>query len=515
MLSIPLLRSHATVGLVDRDRLQLYHANRSVILVSSAINFSEGDGLDKFIAVIIAFQCLSFKQNGILNSLVDGSVKLVQNKGVPEEKKEVRKDHQLKLPTSGPEEEKFVVTLGEVISRDPAIIGRSTVVLKARSDKWPDENLVIKVSYPGSDRVAENEFLTKAGEEAKKPEQGWAENHLPRVYYFEDVNPGKDSTLESVASLFREPKFATHEEHVYERRTLRIIIQEELHPLRSLTNARDIGQAFLDVACSAFPFTSSSLFAHPTPVHRWLYDKPGILHRDLSLRNIMCRIRAEVNVEGKREWKVYGVLMDFDLSSWTERLEGVYTRTSQQRTGTPPYMASELLKATNVTHMYRHDLESLFYIMLLVCGRYTLEDVEDGVSKEVTRKVVKRKGNLPYEEWFNQQNYRALGKDKDSFISDVDPIDLSPPFKDFLEWLTIIRLRLSDGFLAQAEHEKREWREKYDGAPVGEPTPFDQETLGGQVTYYSTIIRPIHLLKGDLKGLEIRYHGQTTTPHSS
>ena len=229
----------------------------------------------------------------------------------------------------------------------------------------------------------------------------------------------------------------------------------------------------------------------------------------------MCRIRGEMNAEGKREWKVYGVLMDFDLSSWTERLEGDYTRTSKQRTGTPPYMASELLTETSVTHVYRHDLESLFYIMLLVCGRYTLEDVEDGVTKEVTRKVVRRKGNLPYKKWFNEQDYETLGTHKTTFVLGVRAIDLSPPFKGFLEWLTIIRLRLSDGFLAQAEHEKREWREKYDGAPVGEPTPFDQETLGGHVTYYSTIIRPIHLLKGELEGLEIRYHGQTTTPHSS
>ena len=71
MFSVPLLRSHATVSLVGRDRLQLYHANRSVILVSSAIKFVEGEGLDKFIAIIIAFHCLSPEQNGILSSLVD------------------------------------------------------------------------------------------------------------------------------------------------------------------------------------------------------------------------------------------------------------------------------------------------------------------------------------------------------------------------------------------------------------------------------------------------------------
>ena len=257
MLSIPLLRSHATVGLVDRDRLQLYHANRSVILVSSAINFSgapDEDGLDKFIAVIIAFRCLSPEQNGILNTLVDGNIELTKNAKVPNNKKAVQEGKQLKLPTSGLEADKFTVTLGEVISRDPAIIGRSTVVLKAKSDQsdW-GENLVIKVSYPGSNRIAENEFIVRANKDAEETEGRWATKHLPKVLYSEDVKPSSNSTLESVARLLENPTFADAVKGpVYEPRTLRIIIQEELHPLKSLTNARDIGQAFLDIACSMF-----------------------------------------------------------------------------------------------------------------------------------------------------------------------------------------------------------------------------------------------------------------------
>ena len=83
MFSIPLLRSHATVSLVDRDRLQLYHANRSVILVSSAIDFSAGDGLDKFIATIIAFHCLSLEKNGILNTMVPKNSELLSQIDFP------------------------------------------------------------------------------------------------------------------------------------------------------------------------------------------------------------------------------------------------------------------------------------------------------------------------------------------------------------------------------------------------------------------------------------------------
>jgi hypothetical protein len=261
MLSIPLLRSHATVSLVDRDRLQLYHANRSIILVSSAIDFSDkpgNDGLDKFIALIIAFRRLSPAQNGILDTLVGGNIELAKNSKVGD-KGGVQEGNELKLPTSGPKPGKFTVTLGEVISRDPAIIGRSTVVLKAKSNQreW-GESLVIKVSYPGSERIAENKFLEKANEQAEWTEGRWATKHLPKVLYSEDIKPSDNSTLESVEKLLKGATFADDAKGpAYERRTLRIIIQEELHPIKSLTNARDIGQAFLDIACSTSRFRFS------------------------------------------------------------------------------------------------------------------------------------------------------------------------------------------------------------------------------------------------------------------
>jgi len=50
----------------------------------------------------------------------------------------------------GKPEESFTVILGSIISCDPAIIRRSTVVLKATSEKWPGENLAIEISWPGS-----------------------------------------------------------------------------------------------------------------------------------------------------------------------------------------------------------------------------------------------------------------------------------------------------------------------------------------------------------------------------
>jgi len=248
MFSVPLLRSHATVGLVDRGRLQLYHANHSAILVSSAIDFLQGDGVDKFIANIIAFHCLSLEQNGVLDTLASKNTELVKNSNIPPDDRVVQRGNQLNFPRNGPQAP-FTVTLGDVISRDPAAIGRSTTVLDAKSERWPDTELVVKISWPGSYRIPETDFLKKANEEAEKTDGGWAAKHLPQVFFVKDVIFDEASTLESVARLFENASIVNGN-YVYERRTLRVIVQERLYPLKSLGSVRDIGQVFLDIACS-------------------------------------------------------------------------------------------------------------------------------------------------------------------------------------------------------------------------------------------------------------------------
>ena len=257
--SIPAFRSHATVGLVDRDRIQFYHANHSVILVSSAINFcprdpTPGGGLDKFIAIVIAFSRLSLRDSGILHDLHGGQLfrdneKLVTSE-VLHEVVQMQEGNTLVLKGDD-DMEPFTLTLGEAISNEPSLAGRGTVVLHATSPRWPGEELVVKISWPGSNRVSENEFLTKAAETANSSaEDKWALDNLPGVLFAQDVAFGSDSIYERVTRRFRDFEFADPERTlVYERRTLRIIVQEYLHPIESLTDVREIAQVLLDVAC--------------------------------------------------------------------------------------------------------------------------------------------------------------------------------------------------------------------------------------------------------------------------
>jgi len=216
----------------------------------------------------------------------------------------------------------------------------------------------------------------------------------------------------------------------------------------------------------------------------------------------MCRLVMEMNARGKQEQKVYGVLTDYDLSSWKKHLQHDYTSTSRQRTGTPPYMAQELLKGSSPTHLYRHDVESLFYIVLLLGARHTFGPGTDG-------KVVMREGVPPYQKWFNGKDYETLGSIKYDFISNQQPIELSPAFEDFRPWLEGLQGYFSDGFDYARQYKKNQrkllsQKREPDGvAPT--PTPFDDETLGGHVDY-SDIIELTQKLKGQLEGLIVRYN---------
>ena len=142
------------------------------------------------------------------------------------------------------------------------MVRRSTLVLKATSKQWPDKPLVVKISWPTSNRASETEFIKLANGKAKGKHE-WAAKHLPQVHYAEDVLFSADSTFESVACLFDNAKFADDsKDYVYERRTLRIIIQERLYPLKLLASVKDIGQVLLDIACGTCSSASRPMSTH-------------------------------------------------------------------------------------------------------------------------------------------------------------------------------------------------------------------------------------------------------------
>ena len=229
----------------------------------------------------------------------------------------------------------------------------------------------------------------------------------------------------------------------------------------------------------------------------------------------MLRFVEEVTAEGESKRKVYGVLTDFDLSFWRNDPKNDFTRPSQPVIGTPPYMAQELLRDVCTTHLYRYDLESFFYMMLLACGHYTLSAAGEGAHEGAERRVVGREGRHPYQAWLDERNDLTLGTHKVRFFEDKEPLQLSPVFEDFRPWLEHLYSGFSEGFSAKhmsrrstsmkkGPNRKKRWA----GGLGSGAVQFDDETLGGCVDY-STTIEPTRSLKGELEGLIIRYDPKT------
>ena len=149
--------------------------------------------------------------------------------------------------------------------------------------------------------------------------------------------------------------------------------------------------------------------------------------------------------------EICGVLNDFDLAT----IKGDSSPSSKQRTGTKPYMAIQLLreekgeKGDPVVHSYRHDLESLFYVILVLTSCF-----EDG--EEIS--------DPPLQEWFSLDS-RKLSDAKNTLITRFDLPTLRPPYAGFIRWLKPMCAAFQDAIV---------WATRN--------TP-DSETLGDNVTF--------------------------------
>ncbi|THU81955.1 hypothetical protein K435DRAFT_872799, partial [Dendrothele bispora CBS 962.96] len=302
-------------------------------------------------------------------------------------------------------------------------------------EKQPDAWLyTAKYSFPPATRQSEASLILSALRTAKqRPEWSWVENHLPNLKFWEDVeltdDDKEDFPHERIKVFLDErcPDFG------YEKRVLRILVQDRLEPLTSLCEEVHYAQVFCEVL----------------QAHRWLYDRCRILHRDISMNNIMVR---------KVDGKIFGVLNDLDLAS---RVTQEMSATSKHRTGTRPFMAYELLDPKkSVPHLYRHDLESLFYVMLFLCCRYSL----DG-------KPVPSSDPLPYDKWLTDsaENLFYLKKDLCNSHECFNP-PVTPYFSGFSKILQDIRKIFFGANAARVNASLNE-------------TSFDPETVNGTITY--------------------------------
>ncbi|KAJ7649793.1 hypothetical protein FB45DRAFT_3290 [Roridomyces roridus] len=235
------------------------------------------------------------------------------------------------------------------------------------------------------------------------------------------------------------PNFLHVEEEVEidEGIVLRVVVQESLEPLETLM-ADELAKAFKDIF----------------ECYRWLVEVARILHRDISVKNLMYR---------RKDGQICGVLNDFDLSHFMDDESSPVP--AGQRIGTVPYMARDLLLSNPYPHLPRHDLESLVYVLIfLVCDR---DDPGELVPLRQWKDLDMRKERL-YKYGLLFSGYPGL----------------RPGFNRFDLWIYQLTRIFRAGMSACDEVMSYNlWKARGVRVPEQEPEPVDQETLGGRVTF--------------------------------
>ncbi|KAF8826602.1 hypothetical protein HHX47_DHR5000074 [Lentinula edodes] len=412
MLSNGFIRNHAMGITADDSGFRFQYYDRSKVVESQPFHILNDESKTLLMAMVCQLNKLSTEKLGFIPNLDLNEFDHLRN---PEQLTFNFKDDPSTLvgatyTFTGSDGRRRRLKITKVLYRAEGIIGRCSIVVEVvclceEADcVWHEEGnqktRVMKISFPSKTRPCEDGLIGEARSKAESSGQRWALNHLPEVIDSITFPYHEHTTVQG--------RLKKHLKDDYEERVMRVTFLEKLHPLSELTDPREYAQVFYDIL----------------QIHQWLYECVGILHRDLSSGNIMYR-----RIDGK----VYGVLNDFDLSSRVRDMDK--GPTSNQRTGTRPFMSVDLLSPVwEGGHLYRHDLESLFYIMLCLACRY----IAPGVPAAEPRS---------FSLWFSGTD-REIFNDKNTFL--LDPFQSLPVqsyFAGFQRWLRKIYDQFRGGYI--------------------------------------------------------------------
>jgi hypothetical protein len=135
-----------------------------------------------------------------------------------------------------------LLRLGSTVYHQHGIIGRGTCVVQAKCLRTgePDETwngpLVVKLSWPAQSRISENDMVKKARDAAEHNNHRWVLKHLPKILHAEDqhINSLSRALIDRLGNQ-------------YEERVLRILVQEELHPITVQKTDVDLSRSFHEI----------------------------------------------------------------------------------------------------------------------------------------------------------------------------------------------------------------------------------------------------------------------------
>lgn len=174
--------------------------------------------------------------------------------------------------------------------------------------------------------------------------------------------------------------------------------------------------------------------------HASLFFRANILHRDVSPYNILAFSSQESTLLPPpaalvgtphsglygRQRELHGCLLDLDYAIDTSGASAASG--AKDRTGTYPFISIQCLRG-GVTHRYRHDLESLLYVLLWLSLYPRPESSDQPAQEEDTRAMWKVKD--PLEPWFTEaESMVAALKELGIVTSDAHFEDLLVMFRE-------------------------------------------------------------------------------------
>ncbi|KAG6846516.1 hypothetical protein H0H93_013460, partial [Arthromyces matolae] len=191
--------------------------------------------------------------------------------------------------------------------------------------------------------------------------------------------------------------------------------------------------------------------------HYQVYLQNKVLLQGISENNLMFKCGTDGHIKG--------ILNDWDIASHdSELICGSQPRFEHRIPGTIPLMARDLLVDSNPPpHLYRHDLESFFYILVWASLNYDFGADEPS------------KLDLDIAEWDADtlRNAKAL---KSHFICDPDNIAMilervQPTCRILLPWIDSIWFMFNQAQSYAMQNHRNS------------PKDWDHETQGGRITF--------------------------------
>ncbi|KAF8800096.1 hypothetical protein BYT27DRAFT_7175755 [Phlegmacium glaucopus] len=398
------LRNYVIAAAITDRTIELLYYDRSIIIKSSPIDFV--NDVSCFIAMLKGFTMLTPSQWGyeplVKSPHISHPSPLGEGLNIS---LDILQGQTITLCDGK------VLELGKTAYHQHGLIGRGTWVVRGNlqnvneqnrssdvDDTW-DRGLIVKLSWSSKPRKSEDIIINEARSHAKACGDMWVLDHLPNILHAQDIDRTAEEPVKGLIELLGDS---------YEPRVLRLLVLEELTPITKLGTAPVLAEAFRGIF----------------QCYEWLYTKPGIFHRDISVNNMMYR---------EKDGKIFGVLNDYDLAIFKSN----NAPSSKTRIGTKPFMAVDLLgnPADADVHRYRHDLESMFYVIVYVTSRY-----HEG------HEIV----NPPLQHW-EEFGESALKAEKKAFLSDPPPPS-TPLFDNFHIWINLMRKALLEGRSAHTDH---------------------------------------------------------------